>query len=299
MATDLVYKFKTANALVKLIAVNVLVFIVFGLLEFIFQVKYPAGSFRGWFMLPSDLGALVLKPWSIITYAFLHNGFFHILWNMLFLYWFGNYVLNLFTQKRVLTLYFLGAISGGLLYLLAYNLFPVFDSEQGIMQGASAAVYAVMVFIATYTPNAQMRIFTFNIKLWQIALFFVLFDVVKLIGTNDPSGNNAGGLIAHLGGALLGYFYATQLAKGNDIGRWFESLMDQWVGIFAPRKKKPFKKVHRTAKPYTKATASNVDKDDKQKKIDSILDKISKSGYESLSKSEKDYLFKAGNDSNT
>lgn len=298
MATDLVYKFKTSNVLVKLIAINVLVFIVFALMEFIFRVSYPADSVRGWFMLPTDLGAFVFKPWSIITYAFLHNGFWHILWNMLFLHWFGTYVLNLFSEKRLLTLYFLGAIYGGLLYMLAYNLFPVFDQSQGIMQGASAAVYAVMIFIATYTPNAQMRVFTFNIKLWYIAAFFVLKDFVTLTGS-DPAYNNAGGLIAHLGGAIFGYIYATQLNKGKDIGVWFENIMDNVVSLLTPRKKRPFKKVHRTKKSYTKTSEKQFDKDEQQRKIDAILDKISKSGYDSLSKAEKDYLFKAGNDTNT
>ncbi len=298
MANDLLYKYKTSNILVKLIAINVLVFIVFAFGEFIFGVRGTTGTVRSWFMLPTELGSFILQPWSIISYAFLHNGFWHLLWNMLFLHWFGNYVLNLFTPKRVLTLYFLGAIFGGLLYIIAYNLFPVFDQNRGLMQGASAAVYAVMIFIATYTPNAQMRIFTFNIKLWYIAVFFVLKDFVMLT-TGNPEQNNAGGLIAHLGGAIFGYVYATQLLKGKDIGIWFETIMDQVVSWFTPRKKKPFKKVHRSAKPYTKPANSSVDKDSKQQKIDAILDKIGKSGYDSLSKAEKDFLFKAGNDNNT
>ena len=295
MSNSLSYKYRTANILVKIIAINAIIYLVFAFGETMFRVYDPASSVRGWFMLPTDLGSFALKPWSIVTYAFFHNGFFHVLWNMLFLYWFGGYVLNLFTSKRLLTLYFLGAIYGGLLYLLCYNLFPLFDQTRGLMQGASAAVYAVMVFIATYSPNAQMRVFVWNIKLWQIALFFVLKDFVVLTGSSDPTANNAGGLIAHMGGAIFGYVYAVQLTKGRDIGAWFDRLMDWLVGTFSSRKSKPFKKVHKN-KTTTRKASGTLNKDEHQQKIDAILDKISKSGYDSLSKQEKDFLFKAGND---
>ena len=144
-----------------------------------------------------------------------------------------------------------------------------------------------MDFIATYTPNTQFRIFTFTIKLWQIALFLFLLDLIRI-----PSSGNAGGLLAHVGGGIFGYIYAIQLAKGNDIGKWFENFMDWIANFFKPRTKKPFTKVHRTAQ-APKRTSKDL-KSDHQKKIDTILDKISKSGYESLTKAEKDFLFKAG-----
>src|SRR5690554_5256166 len=183
----------------------------------------------------------------------------------------------------------LGALFGGLLFVLSYNLFPVFEEQQGYLIGASGAVTAIMVFIATYTPNTQFRIFTFTIKLWQIALFLFLLDLIRI-----PSSGNAGGLLAHVGGGVFGYVYALQLMKGNDIGKWFENFMDWVANLFKPQAKKPFKKVHRTKRPKSKKSASPISKSDKQKRIDAILDKIGKSGYDSLTKEEKDFLFKAG-----
>jgi hypothetical protein len=185
----------------------------------------------------------------------------------------------------------LGAICGGLLYVISYNLFPVFNNHVGRLLGASAAVRAIMIFIAVYAPNTVVRIFMFKIKLWQIGLFVVLFDLIQL-----PSSGNAGGLIAHLGGALFGYLYAVQLAKGNNIGKWFENILDWFVNQFKSRHKRPFKKVHRTRKSTSHRSSKKSDQGEHQKKIDAILDKIGKSGYDSLTKAEKDFLFKAGKD---
>ena len=253
-----------------------------------FFFKLSPSSFVSWFVLPTSFVNIILQPWSIITYAFLHAGFWHLFWNMYLLYWFGNYVLNLFTAKRFLTIYLLGAICGGLLYVLSYNLFPVFNNVNSNLMGASAAVLAIVIFIATYTPNTIVRVFMFKVKLWQIGLAMVLLDLFQL-----PSSGNAGGLIAHMGGALFGYVYAKQLTKGNDIGIWFESLIDSAINLFKPRHKKPFKKVHRT-KQATAKQAKKKPSNEHQAKIDSVLDKIGKSGYDSLTKAEKDFLFKAG-----
>jgi membrane associated rhomboid family serine protease len=245
--------------------------------------------FSRWFVLSDDFELLLFRPWTLVSYGFLHFGFFHILFNMLWLYWFGQMVLNLFSGRRLLTLYILGAAVGGLLFVLAYNFFPVFAQHRGFLIGASGAVTAIMIFMATYSPNTEVRIFTFNLKLWHIALFLFLFDLVRI-----PSSGNAGGLMAHVGGALFGYVYAVQLAKGNDIGKWFENFMDWVANLFKPRAKKPFKKVHRTTQPVPRRSTSKAEKSENQKKVDSILDKIGKSGYESLTKEEKDFLFKAG-----
>lgn len=289
MANNLSYQFKNANILVKLIAINAAIFLVVYLASFFFGITQ--GNLVRWFVLPENLNELLLQPWSLITYSFLHFGLWHVLFNMLWLYWFGTIILNLFTPKRLLTIYLLGALFGGLLYVVAYNLFPVFTTTSGSLIGASGAVMAIMVFIATYTPNTEIRIFMFNVKLWHIAVFFLLLDLVQI-----PTSGNAGGLIAHLGGALFGYVYAVQLAKGNDIGVWFEKGMDWVANLFKPRSKKPFKKVHKTQQPKSSNVTSKTDISDNQKKIDRILDKIGKSGYESLTKAEKDFLFKAGKD---
>ncbi len=286
-AASLSYKYKTANILVKLIIINVIVFLVVSLGSFFFSMSPQ--YFSRWFVLSDNFDTLLFRPWTLISYGFLHFGFFHILFNMIWLYWFGRFVLNLFSEKRLLTVYLLGALFGGLLFVVAYNLFPAFEHSRGFLIGASGAVTAIMIFIATYTPNTEVRIFTFTIKLWHIALFLFLFDLVRI-----PSSGNAGGLMAHVGGGVFGYFYAVQLAKGNDIGKWFENFMDWIANLFKPREKKPFRKVHRTPHRTTKPSSSTETKSDYQKKVDAILDKIGKSGYDSLTKAEKDFLFKAG-----
>ena len=286
--SDLLQKYRMSSILIKLIVINVIVFFVFYLGSFILRINET--DMKSWFALPLQTWDFLYKPWTFFSYAFLHSGFWHLFFNMLLLYWFGNIVLNLFKERTLLTLYLLGGVAGGVLTVLAFNLFPAFDDfTVGNLQGASAAVFAVMVFIATYTPNAEMRVFMFNIKLWQIAAFFVLKDLIAM-----PASDNAGGLMAHMGGAIFGYTYAKQLAKGNNIGAGFERFMDALVSYFTPRKKRPSKKVHRNPKGTMRnsATSSASSKDEQQKKIDAILDKIGKSGYESLSKAEKDFLFK-------
>ncbi len=283
------YQYKTASIVIKLIVINVAIFFVVYLGSFLFQLD--SGELTKWFVLPEDFITLLAQPWSLITYSFLHFGFWHIFWNMFVLYWFGAFVINLFSAKRFLTIYLLGAICGGLLYVFAYNLFPVFTGFNGRLLGASASVRAIMIFIAAYTPNTQVRIFMFKLKLWQIGVFVILMDLVQL-----PTSGNAGGLLAHLGGALFGYIYAIQLTKGNDIGKWFENIIVGFTNLFKRRKQKPFKKVHRTTRPLSQRSKKSIKKTDHQKKVDAILDKIGKSGYDSLTKAEKDFLFNAGND---
>ena len=285
---NLIGQYKQLSIVLKIIVINTLIFLIFYLGSFFF--KLSPSTLVSWFVLPTGFLEIVFQPWSFVTYAFLHAGFWHLFWNMYLLYWFGLYVLNLFTSKRFLTIYLLGAINGGLFYVLAYNLFPVFNNISSNLMGASAAVLAIVIFIATYTPDAIVRIFTFRIKLWQIGLVMVLLDLFQL-----PSSGNAGGLIAHMGGAIFGYVYAIQLKKGNDIGIWFENFMDLLVNLFKSNKYKHFKQVHKTKQSAPKNTKRNPTTNH-QIKIDRILDKIGKSGYDSLTKAEKDFLFKAGKD---
>ncbi|MGB5942216.1 MAG: rhomboid family intramembrane serine protease [Leeuwenhoekiella sp.] len=288
-ANNLTYQFKTANALIKLIVINVAAFLVFSIIPWVFQINNYI--FQEWFVLKANLGELIIQPWSLITYSFLHDGLWHILGNMLFLYYFGRIVLNLFKEKRLMTIYFLGVLAGAVVFVLAYNLFPVFQNSQGFLIGASAGVMAVVIFVATYTPNAEIRIFFFNVKLWQVGVFMVLLDLLRLSGSL-----NAGGLLSHMGGAVFGYTYAQQLAKGDDIGLWWENLLATVSGYFTKSEKKSkMKTVYRnTARNKSTTTSSSLSKSEKQKQIDAILDKISKSGYESLSKAEKDFLFQSG-----
>ncbi len=287
---DLKYRFARLNIAEKIIAVNVVLFILPYLIRTIlFLFKAPTGSFLSWVELHRDITQLLYKPWTLVTYGFFHAGLWHILFNMIMLFFASRIFLNLFNGRRFLNVYFLGIIAGGLAFLLSYNVFPAFLTKQSMLIGSSAGVMAVLIFVCTYIPNQEVRLIFFNLKLWWIGAFFVVMDLIQI-----PV-SNAGGHIAHLGGALLGYMYARQLSKGNDIGEGFAKLVDRITNIFKPRTKSPLKTVHKKA-PKAKATSNVSMKDIQQKKIDDILDKISKSGYESLTKEEKDFLFRAGKD---
>ncbi len=278
------YQYARLSVSEKLIAINVIVFIIMGLISALI-----GPNIENWFALPKDFFDFMVQPWSLVTYSFLHGGIFHILWNMYILYVAGRILLNLFDGKRFLNVYFLGVILGGLLFLLSYNIFPTLVGVNTSLIGASAGVMAVLIFVCTYMPNQEVRLIFFNVKLWQIGLFVVLMNLVQI-----PLGDNVGGSIAHLGGALLGYVYARQLYNGTDIGEGFSKFVDGLVNLFKKGEKKaPMKTVYRKQRNTTK-TKANYDKQSHQKKIDGILDKISKSGYDSLSKAEKDFLFKAG-----
>ena len=282
----ILYKFKTLNIANKLIVINIAVFLLFFIASFLFNTSSEV--LMQWFVLPEEPIEVLKQPWSLLTYSFLHGGFMHILFNMIWLNFFSKFILNLFSEKRFLTLYLLGALYGGLLFVTAYNVFPVFQSKAGYLLGASASVSALMVFAATYSPNISFRFFMVTIKLWQLAVGLFLLDLFRL-----GSGTNPGGMLSHIGGAVFGYLYAVQLAKGNDIGLWFEKIVASLANLFKTRKNTPFRKVHKTPKNTSKKKTTSV-KDERQIKIDGILDKIGKSGYESLTKQEKDFLFKAG-----
>ncbi len=280
------YQYARLSIAEKLITINVAVFILNALLPFL--LGFGRNAISQWFELPVDLMAYITQPWSIITYSFFHADLWHLFFNMLLLYFSARIFLNLFSARKLINVYFLGVILGGLFFVLSYNIFPVFLGANTSIIGASAGVTAVLIFICAYIPNQIVRVVFFNVKLWYLGAFFVLLDLVQI-----PA-NNSGGHLAHLGGALLGYVYARQLTKGKDIGEGFSKLLDALGAMFKPKEKKASMKTV-----YRKTTASakskvDYDKESRQRKIDSILDKISKSGYESLTKAEKDFLFKAG-----
>ncbi|ALJ06263.1 protease [Pseudalgibacter alginicilyticus] len=278
---DIKYKFDRLNILEKLIAINVFIFLLGLILKPLFNITL------NWLELPSDLGDFIFQPWAIITYAFVHYDFLHILFNMLWLYYIGKFFLNLFSPKLALNVYFLGAICGGLLFMVAYSLFPnVFGKTH--LVGASASVRALLIFICAYMPYQEVHFFTFRLKLWYIGFAIVILDVIGLFGINT------GGNLAHLGGAALGYFYAIQYVKGRDIGKGFERYMDVITSMFKSSKKSPLKTVHKNKSKVGGFTKGEFNQFNNQKKIDVILDKISKSGYESLTSEEKEFLFRAG-----
>ena len=274
------------NSAEKLILLNIICFI-FPLflktLFFLFAIPY--GTFISFFELSSDWRTLFFRPWSIVTYSFIHSGFFHLFWNMYLLYFSSRLFLNLFSVKIFLNVYFSGVVVGAFTFLFSYALFPAFQNAAPSMIGASAGVMGIFVFISTYSPDQEIRIIFFNLKLRYLAIGFVLMDIIQI-----PYGN-AGGHLAHLGGAGLGFLYAQRLQNGIDIGLPFERFIAKTTDLF--KKKPTLRTVHK--KKISRKTKSTVTSDTlHQKQIDSILDKISTSGYESLSQKEKDYLFQAG-----
>ncbi len=250
------------------------------LLISVFQSLYKNQSnwFVQWFSLDTKIDALFTKPWSIITYGFLHADFLHILFNLIALYFIGNLFIQFFSQKQLFIFYVLGTLFGGIFYLFSQNYFPLFQGKTSVLIGASAGISAIFMGIATYMPNYELKIrFIGFAKLWYLAAIWVGLDVLGL------AGNNAGGHFAHLGGSFFGFLFVSN--ESNKKLEFFKNLSS----IFTT-KKKPLRTVYKSKniqKPNTKT-------DFTQKQIDEILDKISKSGYDTLTKSEKEFLFKQG-----
>jgi membrane associated rhomboid family serine protease len=285
------------NAVVQLIIINVVVFVVINLLHvFLYfgQAVHVFEAIKSFVALPSNTVALLTRPWTIFTYMFTHEGFFHILFNMLWLYWFGQLIKEYLGSKKVIGLYVMGGLAGGALYLLAYNLHPAFSEVVGSAQliGASAGTTALVVGAAVFMPNFTMFLmFLGPVKIKYIAAVVIFLSI---IGT---TGGNAGGEFAHLGGALMGWMFVSQVRKGNDLGAWVISTMNFFQALFKPAPPK-IKVTHR-ADNKAKATVGKSGKTMRadgttQEEIDAILDKISASGYDSLSKEEKQKLFNAG-----
>ena len=283
---QLAYRFKQLNQAEKLILVNVACFVMPLFIRTVFYLfNIPSGVFVGWFELSADWEDLIFKPWTILTYSFMHSGFFHLFWNMYLLYFTSRLFLNIFPARTFFNVYFLGVILGGFTFLISYSIFPAFQNSSPIMVGASAGVMATFIFIANYSPDLEVRLIFFNVKLSYLAIAFILLDIIQI-----PYGN-AGGHLAHLGGAALGYFYFLRLNQGTDIGLPLEELSNRLLNLF--KKQSNLKTVYKSkSNAASKMKESNEDLD--QQKIDAILDKISKSGYDSLSQKEKDFLFRAG-----
>jgi len=285
---DLKLQYKIGGFAQKLIYWNVALFaipyIVFGLLG-LFGIQI---NFLYYVSLSSNPADLLWKPWSIITYFFFHSGFFHILFNMMILNFSSKLFLTYFSQKQFLSLYFVGGIFAGIIYILSYFLFPSLAHLQVSLVGASGAIMSILFAAATFSPLTEIRLmFIGNVKLWHIAFALIVIDLIQL-----PL-ENTGGHLAHLGGAFFGYLYIKQIQKGIDLGSWFTKLIDKLAVVFSQKEANPFKKVHvNYNNAQEKPTSKIIKKDIKQQQIDEILDKISQSGYDSLSAGDKDFLFK-------
>jgi membrane associated rhomboid family serine protease len=289
------------NAVVQIILINVIVFLVLIFLKVILVLSGGEGVYRAIItklMLPANLGDFILQPWSIFTYFFAHEGLFHILFNMLFLYWFGKLIAEFLGSNKVISLYVLGGLAGGLFYMFIYNVIPFYAGQvdKSIMLGASAGVYAIVVGAATFSPNYTFFLLLLGpVRIKYIALFYVVLSFANTIGTN------AGGELAHLAGAGIGFLYIKQLQSGNDIGAWVIQMMNFFKSFFVRQPK--IKVSHRSGsktkgsakKRTVKVTGSSSGASTDQEEIDAILDKISQSGYDSLTKEEKQKLFNASN----
>ncbi|MDE5418400.1 rhomboid family intramembrane serine protease [Labilibaculum sp. DW002] len=285
--------FKEGSTLSKLIYINLGVFLIVkivGLFTYLFNLEISQVPFLVyWLSVPAETSALLGRPWTVFSYMFLHKGFLHILFNMLWLYWFGRIFLSFLDQKKLLSVYLIGGLTGAAVFIFAFNLFPVFENVLpiAVALGASASVMAVVFAAVSYSPNYIVNlVFLGPVKIKYIALFFVLTDIIQL-----PDGN-AGGHLAHLGGAFYGWLFITQLRKGKDISSGFNQMMDTVFSWFKSKKK--MKVTHKRSRTGDDK-AYNKQKKQKQENLNEILEKISKSGYDSLSKEEKEILFKSSN----
>ena len=287
--------FKGGTNLTRLIYVNTGVFLVLHLVLVILFLLDKTGlnyTVLQLFAVPADLSSIAAKPWTVVSYMFLHKEFFHLLFNLLWLYWFGKIFIQYIGDKSLLSVYLLGGLCGAIFFIAAYNIFPALSENlSGSMaMGASAAVMAIVVAIATYAPNHIIYIvFIGPVKIIWVALIgFILSSVVDF-------SVNTGGKIAHIGGAVFGYYFALRYRNGVNVALWFEKLITVFLSWFKPRKKK--------MKVSYKRNVSDIEYNAKlveqQKDIDRILDKISSKGYDSLSDEEKAILFKSGGSSGT
>ena len=280
--------FKQGTALHRLIYLNLGLFLAVQIVRIVLLLSNAPelyDTFLRYLAIPSNPDILVRRPWTVFTYMFLHEGFLHILFNLLWLYWFGTIFVQELGMKKLLSTYLVGGLAGGLLFVLFYNIFPVFAPVKGsaIALGASASVMAVVVATATYRPERRMHLmFIGPVKIGYIALaMFILTSMVDF-------SVNTGGKIAHIGGALTGFLFAYYYRQGRDITRGFDRMMDHVATWFKPGKQK----MKVTHKRPADDLEYNKQKKEEQKEVDEILEKISKGGYDSLTSREKERLFK-------
>lgn len=279
--SDLKYKvFKSGNPLYLFIAINIGVFLLLNFLllfEFLFSYQgLISGPVREQLVMPANPMLFILKPWTLFTYMYTQQEFFHLLFNMLWLFWLGQIFLDFLNKRQFIFTYICGGLAGGLVFLFLYNFIPVFSNQAQFtfLLGSSASVSAIVVATATLLPDYAIRMLFFgNVKLKYLALVFIVLDLIGIAGANP------GGSISHLGGALFGFLYIRSLQNGKD-----------WSRAFTKRRKKPVMRVVPKEEPRRSKPVNRVPD---QEYIDTILDKISQHGYDKLTKEEKEALFKA------
>ena len=291
MATSfnqLLDRYRFSTMLMKIIIINAVVFL---LLHVIAIVALFAGSAHPesvlqWVEMPSNLGLLLRRPWTVVSYMFAQYDVLHILFNMLWLYWFGVIFMSLSTGRRLLALYVYGGLAGAALYLLAYNVLPFFAGTDGMLIGASGAVIAVVTATAIMAPDYKMYLlFLGGVSLKWVAIVTIGLDLIGVTGAN------AGGHLAHLGGAIAGAVYALLLRRGTDITIPFCRVADMIANLFKGGVKKPGFKRYTGSKTSPRSSVPHTDSQADQAELDIILDKIKKSGYSSLTPDERKRLF--------
>jgi len=295
--------FKRSDNLAKLIYVNLAVFVIAGLVSIVLGLfNIENADYLSYLKMPASLPLFFSRFWTIFTYMFLHAGFIHIIFNVIFLFWSGRFFLAYFNEKQLVGLYLIGGIAGGIFYLLFYNIFPFFENlkENSHLLGASASVLAILAASATTAPRAEINIpFVGNIKLIYIATVLIIIDLLSIAPLdkneyiahlNDSANFNFGGHIAHLGGAFTGCLFAVMIKNGKDLTAPLNKILDFFVNNLKSKsqEKKP---------KFTYTYGKNIDyeynlrKKQENEEIDAILDKIKKSGYDNLTAAEKKRLF--------
>lgn len=287
--TNLKRNFQHGNIVTRLLYINIGVFVITTLVGVVLTLfKVPAFSWMNVLELPAWWERFIRQPWSLLTYMFMHADLLHILFNMLWLYWFGKLFLDFFSSKHLRGLYILGGICGGLLYMVSYHVFPYFEQAlpASYLLGASASVLAIVVAAAVKEPDYPVRfVLLGTMRLRTIALIIIVLDVLFV------TSGNAGGHISHLGGALAGWWFAAGLRKGSDATKWINAVIDFCMGWKKTVMRKPKMKVYYGEK--QKDYDFNTRKKEREEEVDRILDKLRKSGYGSLTEEEKKRLFDA------
>lgn len=283
---DIKRTYRQGTMLMRIIYINIAVFVLLHVVALVgILINVPTQDLVTWVQMPSDLWRLAHTPWTPVSYMFAHYDLLHILFNMLWLYWLGRIFLEYFTPKRLSALYVLGGLGGAALYLLAMNMLPHFAGHNSFLMGASASVIAIVVAVAVWAPDYKIGLlFIGEISLKWVAIVTIGIDLLSV------DAGNAGGHIAHLGGAAVGAIYATALKRGTDITRPLNACLDWLASLFVRRKSGVGQPVG--GKAYDKRQAAASDRPT-EAEIDAILDKIKRSGYTSLTNHERDVLFRA------
>jgi membrane associated rhomboid family serine protease len=285
--------FSKGSSLNRLIYLNIVVFLLVttvAVIGFLLNDLEISEKTLHFLSVPSSLAILVARPWTLITYMFVHKDIWHILFNMLWLYWFGKIFLEYLDQRKLVAVYLMGGLSGAIVYILSFNIFPAFSGVVGesVAIGASASVMAIVIAIAAYVPDYTVQLILFG----RVKIKYLAFAIFVFTSIMDFS-ENSGGKLAHIGGAFFGYLYTINIRQGRDIGKGINKIIDSLATIFKPRKK--LKVTHK--KVATEYEYNRI-KADHQAQVNKILDKISKGGYDSLTKEEKETLFRESQNKN-